>query len=172
MNEEKHDPLVKFISTHKEDFDELKAPRHVWEELDSKLFPKQRVHPGWKWTAIAASVLLCIGVGYTIGYRQSDHQIAGWKEYEEAESYYQMRISNKLNDMRNAGVEENVLHDLEMLDTVYLDLRDRLEKDPNTNSKQVLSKMILHQQQKLKAMELILDKVEKYKPDQHEILEM
>lgn len=162
--------LEKFISEHRSEFDDLKAPPGVWEKINQK--PKL-VHPIWKWTAVAASALLLLSVGYIIGSGgNSKPDIAGWEEYLETEQYYEARINRKMEEIKTLEVSDEVLADIQTLDDVYHDLKTQLLEDPNADTEVLLSAMIKHQQQKLEVMEEILNRVDKYKSSENESHQM
>jgi hypothetical protein len=166
----KHDPLEDFIRDNKASFDDLKAPHGVWERIDKKDRPTLHL---WKWTAVAASALLLVAVGYIFGMKtQSKPEIAGWDEYLETEKYYQARIDRNMEKIKTLPVGNEVMTDIQALDEVYQQLRKQLLEDPNADTQLLLSAMIKHQQQKLQIMEKIVDRVSKYKKnenDNHEI---
>lgn len=167
----KGDRLEEFVKANRSSFDDLKAPQHIWAHIDKKNRPS--VTPMWKWTAVAASALLLIAVGYIFGIKtETAPEIAGWDEYLEAEKYYQARIEGKMKKIQTLPVGEEVMHDIQLLDEVYEQLRQQLVDDPNANAELVLSAMIKHQQQKLDVMEKILDRVDKYKHNENENHEM
>lgn len=158
--------LEEFIRQHRDDFDDLKAPKDLFD----KIIPVERsVHPLYKWIAVAASALLLISVGYIFGSMQRNPEsIAGWKEFEEAEHYYQARINVKMEEIKTLNVSSEVMNDLQLLDEVYGQLREQLKEDPNADAGVLLNSMIRHQQQKLKMMDEILERVEKYKTNKSE----
>lgn len=155
-----NDGLEQFIKENRGTFDHLKAPVGVWD----RVAPLRRVEVSvWKYTAIAASALLLVAVGYIFGMKsQSGPRIAGMEEYEEAERYYQSRIDQKMETIKTLPVSQEVLNDLQVLDEVYVQLRKQLEEDPNADAQLLLSAMIRHQQQKLDMMEKIVNRVDKY----------
>lgn len=165
-----HDPLKEFIQTNRSSFDDLKAPKGLWDRIDLKERPVIHL---WKWTAIAASALLLIAVGYIFGMKtQSQPQIAGWDEYLETEKYYQSRIDANLEKIKALPVGNEVMTDIETLDEVYQQLRKQLLEDPNADSELLLSAMIKHQQQKLEIMDKIIKRVSKYNTNENENHEM
>ncbi len=155
-----NDRLEQFIKENRGSFDHLKAPAGLWD----RVAPVRKVEfPVWKYTAIAASALLLVAVGYIFGMKsQSGPHIAGMEEYEEAERYYQSRIDQKMETIKTLPVSQEVLNDLQVLDEVYVQLRKQLEEDPNADAQLLLSAMIRHQQQKLDMMEKIVNRVDKY----------
>jgi len=164
------DPLEDFIRDHRASFDDLKAPQGVWERIDKKDRPALHL---WKWTAVAASALLLVAVGYIFGMKtQSKPEIAGWDEYLETEKYYQARIDRNMEKIKSLPVGNEVMTDIQMLDEVYQQLRNQLLEDPNADTQLLLSAMIKHQQQKLEVMEKIVDRVSKYKTNENDKHEM
>jgi hypothetical protein len=142
----------------------------VWARIDQKDRP---VFNLWKWSAVAASALLLVAVGYIFGIKaQAQPDIAGWDEYLEAEKYYQARIDQKMEKIRTLPVSQEVMTDIQVLDEVYEQLREQLLEDPNANTELLLSAMIKHQQQKLEVMEKILNRVDKYQKDENHNHEM
>jgi hypothetical protein len=167
---ENKDRLEEFIRLNRTSFDDLKAPAGIWERIAVKEKP---VYPVWKWTAIAASALLLVAVGYIFGLKSGGQpDIAGWEEYQEAEKYYQSRINRKMEEIKTLPVSEEVMKDIQVLDEVYAQLREQLLEDPNANTELLLSAMIRHQQQKLDVMEKILNRVDKYQKSENNHEEM
>ncbi|MEP6647468.1 MAG: hypothetical protein ABJC12_10280 [Saprospiraceae bacterium] len=162
--------LEDFIRQHRNEFDDLKAPDRIWKKLDHR---SAGLHQFWKWTAVAASVLLLISIGYIFGSKISrGPDVAGWSEYKETEQYYESRIQSKMDKIKTLNVSDEVMGDIQVLDDVYQQLRAQLLEDPNANSQILLNAMIRHQQQKLDIMEKILTRVEKYKPNEKHSREM
>ncbi len=160
------DSLEGFIHKHRAEFDDLKAPAGLWEGISPN--PKQ-VHSLWKLTAVAATALLLVSVGYIIGTGNSQNpDIAGWDEYIETEQYYESRISQKMEEIKTLEVSDEILADIQILDDVYHDLKTQLMEDPNADTQVLLSAMIRHHQQKLEVMEEILNRVDKYKSNENE----
>lgn len=156
--------LESFVRTHREAFDDRTAPAGLWNRIDRDLRPVRTVHPIWKWTAVAASALLLVLSGYLFGLRTPKAPpVAGWSEYQEAEAYYTTAISEKMDQIRQVGADQEVLEDIRMLDDVYEQLRSELFDDPNADPQLILSTMIRHHQQKLDIMEKILERIDKYK---------
>lgn len=65
-----NDPLKKFVEAHREEFDDLQVPAHLFSEIKSKL-PGHPIKKNggvtrllWTKIAIAASILLVIGIGF------------------------------------------------------------------------------------------------------------
>lgn len=166
----RQDSLEDFIRDNRASFDDLKAPDRVWTRINKQDQPVQSL---WKWTAMAASALLLIAVGYIFGIKsQAQPEIAGWDEYKEAEQYYQDRIDRKMEKIKSLPVGEEVLSDIQVLDEVYEQLRKQLLDDPNADTELLLSAMIRHQQQKLDIMEKILNRVDKYQNNESSNHEM
>lgn len=160
------DGLEQFIRSNRDAFDDLKAPKGLFDKI---VPPEHKVSPIWKWMAVAASVLLLISVGYIAGTRsQPENRIAGWSEFQEAEQYYQSKIDGKMEEIKSLPVGSEVLSDIQALDEVYAQLRKQLLEDPNADSKVLLSAMIKHQKQKLEVMDEILHRVEKYKKNEND----
>ena len=164
------DPLETFIRDNRSSFDDLKAPQRVWGRIDKKDRPVINL---WKWSAVAASALLLVAVGYIFGIKdQARPDVAGWDEYMEAENYYQSRIDMKMQEIKTLPVSQEVINDIQVLDEVYAQLRKQLMEDPNANTQLLLSAMIRHQQQKLDVMEKILNRVDKYQKSESNNHEM
>ena len=160
------DSLERFIHENRDAFDDLKAPKGLFE----KIVPRERsVNPMWKWMAVAASALLLIAVGYIAGTKTSpETRVAGWNEFQEAEQYYQSKIDAKMELIKTLPVSNEVMSDIQVLDEVYGQLRKQLLEDPNADSKVLLHAMIKHQKQKLDVMDDILNRVEKYKKNEND----
>ena len=142
----------------------------MWHRLDRE---SPRVHHLWKWVSVAASALLLLSLGYIGGAKfKGGPDIAGWKEYQETEQYYESRIQAKMDKIKTLAVSDEVMGDIQVLDDVYQQLRIQLLEDPNANTQVLLSAMIRHQQQKLEIMEKILTRVDKYKTNENKGHEM
>ncbi len=164
------DRLEDFIKANRDALDDLKTPDRVWGRVEAKITPTVRI---WKWTAIAASALLLIAVGYIAGQKMYTRPaLAGWDEYKEAEQFYQVRIHQKMEEIKAFPVSDEVMQDLAALDAVYLDLHRQLQDDPNANTEILLSVMIRHQRHKLRMMEKILERVDQYEQTENEQHEM
>jgi hypothetical protein len=159
------DNLEKYITDNKAAFDDLKAPPSVWKGIERKLEPK--VHHIWKWSAMAASALLLVAVGYIFGMRSSaTDTIAGWEQFEKAEEFYQSRINVRLDKINALPVSDEVMADIKVLDEVYQQLREELLRDPNADAHVLLATMIKHQKQKLEVLDKILDRVNQHEPSE------
>ena len=157
----KQKTLEDFIRDHRSEFDDLKAPPGIWKKIERR---EDRVQPMWKWTAVAATALLLVSLGFIFGTKfKGQPDIAGWKEYQETEQYYEARIQSRMEKIRTLSVSDEVTADLQVLDDVYQELKTQLMEDPNADAQVLLSAMIRHQQQKLEIMEKILNRVDKYK---------
>lgn len=164
------DRLEQFIRDHKEALDHLKAPEGVWDRVAPI---RKAVFPIWKYTAIAASGLLLIAMGYILGMRtQQAPMDESYSELKEAEQYYQSRINQKMEQIKTLPVHDEVISDLQVLDEVYEQLRKEMAQDPNTKPERLLSAMVRHQQQKLDIMEKILERVDKYQNNENHKREM
>ena len=162
--------LEEFIREHRTEFDDLKAPVGVWKRLNKK---ESGVHHLWKWSAVAASALLLISIGFIFGKGfNTANDINGWTEYQETEQYYEARIQSRMDKIKTLPVSDEVTADLQVLDDVYQQLRTQLLEDPNADSQVLLSAMIKHQQQKLGIMEKILNRVDKYKTNENDARKM
>jgi len=160
------DSLERFIHENRDAFDDLKAPKGMFD----KIMPRDtRVSPVWKWMAVAASGLLLIMSGYLVGTRTSpETRVAGWDEFQEAEQFYQSKIDAKMELIKTLPVSNEVMSDIQVLDEVYGQLRKQLLEDPNADSKVLLHAMIKHQKQKLEVMDQILNRVEKYNNNEND----
>ena len=160
------DSLERFIHENRDAFDDLKAPKGLFENIVPR---ERRVSPMWKWMAVAASALLLIMSGYIVGTKTSpETRVAGWNEFQEAEQFYQSKIDAKMELIKTLPVSNEVMSDIQVLDEVYGQLRKQLLEDPNADSKVLLHAMIKHQRQKLDVMDNILNRVEKYNKNEND----
>jgi hypothetical protein len=160
------DSLEKFITNNRSSFDDLKAPSGVWTRIEKKDRP---VFHMWKWSAVAASALLLIAIGYILGDRaNAPVQNEQWAEYQETENFYQAQVSQKLDEIKSLPVSEEVLSDIQMLDDVYEDLRRQLMDDPNADARILLTAMVKHNKQKLEVLEKIISRVNKYQKNENQ----
>jgi hypothetical protein len=162
--------LEEFIRSHRQEFDDLKAPSRVWYHVNPS---PPRVNVMWKWTAVAASALLLVLSGYLIGSRSGNpRDIAGWKEYQDKSQYYEAQIEQKLVQLKAMNIGDDVLSDIRLLDHVYQEMRDQILNDPGADTEALFNAMIRHQRQKLEVMEEIINRYDKYTPDENEVREM
>jgi hypothetical protein len=167
---EDKDRLENFIRQNRHSFDDLRAPAGVWARISKK---DRSLHPLWKWSSIAASTMLLVTIGYVWGVQtQTKPVIAGWEEYLETEHYYQNQINLKMEEIKALPVSQEVMGDIRMLEDVYQQLRKELFENPNADTELLLSVMIKHQQQKLKVLEKIVTRVDKYKTNENDNHEM
>ncbi|ELR69791.1 hypothetical protein C900_04638 [Fulvivirga imtechensis AK7] len=156
---------------HEPDLDQL------WQGIEEGVRQKER-HSLWRSVMkIAASLLLLCSLGiviwsYNKGYEKEGYALHDISpELAETEYYYSQLVDEKLRVIRasNADVDEEVMKNLQTLDSAYQDLKKDL-KD-NVDSEEVISAMISNYRIKLNILEQILTEIKHHdqKEQQQEV---
>ncbi|MEO9964928.1 MAG: hypothetical protein ABJF11_04015 [Reichenbachiella sp.] len=174
------DKLDNFISEHRQSFDDLEPRAETWIKIRNDLDQqKPKGNTTWIWKA-AAAVFLCLSVGLAIERTMNlgPAQIASVEtgspstELREVESYYTQLISVKRDEIESVIedkglVDMELLRDIEQLDSMYLNLKDDLEK--NQNDERLINAMIQNLQLRVEILNKqlkILERISKYEEDE------
>jgi hypothetical protein len=177
------DKLEKFILTRKEEFDDMKPHRHVWDRILTRRSAARVRSLHWRSLAWrAAAVVLIFIASYFVhdfmdrnhhrvgrmkeqaGGRSGTNEIAG--TLKEAEAFYTSRINAKKAEVfRFTGSKHEISQEISIefsqLDSIYADLKKDL-KD-NADNEQVIEAMIQNYRIKLEILEDILGQLQKSK---------
>ncbi|MGL1888178.1 MAG: hypothetical protein OCD76_16800 [Reichenbachiella sp.] len=150
--------LEEFIQGNRGEFDEMSPKADLWSKIEGKLDkpsierPKPKSKILWQ-LGVAASVLLAFVIGLLV--RPSidgpTEQLAEievknpTQELYEVESYYAKLIDEKKANIRlilneNKMIDQEMLEDLDDLDTMYDDLKYQLTQ--SQNNERVINAMI------------------------------
>jgi len=172
----KKDPLEKFVTEHKDEFDGLEVPPAIWQKLDHQLNPPVerktlRLFP-YLWKA-AAAILIFASAWYLNDYmdRSSSKGNASESttaavvadpelvELSDAEAYYTSQISNRQSELEKYTREHpEILEDLKRefseLDKEKVQLRKELAE--SSANEKVIEAIIQSYKVKLEILEEML----------------
>jgi hypothetical protein len=175
-----NDNLEKFITSHKEGFDDMKPPRDMWSRISGNRFAgRTRFQPWQRWLWRAAAVIVIFIASYFVndylnrprheqlkeaGGSRDNNAMAG--TLKEAEAFYTSQINAKKAEVfRFAGQKKEISSEINVefsqLDSIYADLKKDL-KD-NADNAQVIEAMIQNYRIKLEILEDILNQLQKSK---------
>lgn len=140
----------------------------LWGDIELKLDEQEnKMHSGWYWMKVAASVSIIIAVGWALG---STFGSGGQKvrlyglsdmspELAETEFYYSSQINETLHLISacDVDVDDFVMEDLALLDSAYRELQHDLRD--NVDNDEVVSAMIQNYRLKLQILEKILEEI-------------
>lgn len=181
------DRMEDFVKKHRAAFDESEPSEALWgriaEGLDSEELEigKPKRNYQWMWKA-AAVVFICLTAGLLVerSWKQSDEIVAEVQEevtdIEEVENYYSGIIEKRKTEIRlvmerKNVVDEELLSDLDGLDSMYRDLKSELKR--NQNNEKVVNAMIRNLQLRVEILNKqleILDQLVKYEEDEEIII--
>jgi NADH dehydrogenase/NADH:ubiquinone oxidoreductase subunit G len=164
------DKLEKFITQHRDAFDEAVPSLKVWaeinKELDQQKGQARRIFL-WRSLRVAAAVvaLLLVG-GYGGMYYQQQVASANITlsdiapEYAELEAYYTTQVSLRMQQLADYSHTSAVEPDLQQLDEVLQELQQELKNAPLGGEEQVINAMINNYKTRLEILERVLEKIQ------------
>lgn len=161
------DDLEKFVLENKSSFDDQVPDPALWEGIAQQLStPASKKLDWWKWTRMAAAVMLLMVSGGLIHkfFIQQDVQMyspyAG--ELAEMEDYYTGKIQEKYAQVvaHQQSEDADMLMDVEQMDEFISELKTELEKAPNGSEEVIIQNMIKTYQMKLEVLDRILDRLQ------------
>lgn len=173
------DKLEKYISEHKNEFDQDSPPPMVWLNLEKHLdiehsyskrsFIREIKKPSiMRIMQVAAMFVVVMGVGLLIGLQLNKGNIYSnpqLEEFVEAEKHYSKEIDKMWTVVKASSVEEKetIQEDLNGLDAIYNELKNELISNPNANTDYVVNAMIENYRTKIDILETVLNKYNKKK---------
>lgn len=173
---EDKDQLEKYISDHREEFDELTPSPTVWDriEQDIDVVPVRKLVPLRKALAygVAAVVVVALGLFFIMNEHQVANEMAdqpidematdrnGYSlsdispELAEVEGYYVTRVNQKMERLGTLEIEPELLEELELLDLEFNQLKE--EMGGSVNNEQIIAAMIDNYRLKLEILEALL----------------
>ncbi len=169
------DQLEDYIRDNREAFDDAVPSLKVWAAIDKELNTQHTVTKAsrrirlWRVMAMAASVVLLLGVGAIIG-RQlslgnsvqnnlaSDNEI--FREVEDMKTYYESEIKNKEAQLVQYNERKNIAPDLAQIDQHLRELSEELKSVPAGSEEHVINAMIDSYQAKAAILEKVLENLE------------
>lgn len=182
-----NDRMEDFVKKHRAAFDEAEPNSGLWDriaaDLDSEepAVEKPKRNYQWMWKA-AAVVFICLTAGLLAerSWKQSEEVVAEVQEestdIEEVENYYSGIIEKRKTEIRlvmerKNVVDEELLSDLDGLDSMYRDLKNELQR--NQNNEKVVNAMIRNLQLRVEILNKqleILDQLVKYEENEEVII--
>jgi hypothetical protein len=164
------DKLEKYISEHKNEFDEYSPPPMVWMNIEKRLDLNQapvirEISSSGilKIMQIAAMFVVVLGVGLLIGLQLNNSQNNAYansqlQEFVEAEKHYSSEIDKMWTVVNTSGIEEkeSIREDLNALDVVYNELKNELISNPKADTDYVVNAMIKNYRLKINILETVL----------------
>lgn len=152
------DNLEKFITGHREEFDDRVPGDEIWNTIDRQLNRKRlkRVQLyGWMWK-VASMLLLAAVIGLLIDRRiHPSGEVAGNRitgnrlaEFKQVEEFYTRLIGEKQVEIQtsikaNPGLSREFSHEITWLDSAYSGLKTELSM---TYSDKIVDAMIVNLQ--------------------------
>ncbi|MGL4631003.1 MAG: hypothetical protein ACRCVT_07335 [Leadbetterella sp.] len=136
--------IQELIKNNLEAFEDVPS-KEVWEAINHKLAPqkpKKQVFVWWKITGIAASVLLCFGLGYWFASSKgsTDNQFLSELPQEAIQNARLVNFSQDIVDKKekwnsivskNPELKNQFFQDLNELENQYASLKEQLKDSPN-----------------------------------------
>ena len=159
--------IEKFIQENRSSFDDKMPDRSIWLGIEQKL-DKEEHHKIFqlRWFKVAASVILILCCGILIGLNINDTGNSGINyaanaelmKFKDAESYYDLQVSMRYNELKDTTAKANVDEDLKQLDLIYQQLKDEMIRSNYTNTEILIDAMIKNHKTKIEILENILNK--------------
>ena len=178
------DRLEKFIKSHRNELDDKQPRKDLWAEIENEIDQKttqRHISKSVMFWRTAAVILLLITSWLAFDKVNQNSVLNGDNEIAEvspqlleAESYYISLISEKrkeivaLSETYELGI--GFLHDIDMLDSMYLVLKKDME---NGNEENLVDAMILNLQLRIEILNQqlsIIQSIENSKRDERVIL--
>jgi len=159
------DNLERYIIENRESFNDAEPNPFLWLEIEKKIPTKEpaKIISFVKYFAVAASVVILLGLGVLIGLNvnsNDDNSLLAsneiYREYQEAEHYFQKEVSNKMNQLQGHEMEEDVQDDLNQLDAVYNEMKVELMNSTQKDNSVIINAMIDNYRIKIDMLEKIL----------------
>lgn len=173
------DKLRKYIQQNRESFDELEPDEEMWQAISREIPGKKQGFAWNMWLSRAAIILLAMGIGFWIakqgnqGGNTSD-EIAMQQlpqELQDAEGYYHRLINLRMGEIKALDLEngyyEDIAADIEQLDTMYEELKKKLNLQ--VNQEQITDAMIQNLQMRIEILNRQLEILEKAKNSKKQI---
>lgn len=180
------DRLEEFVSSHREEFDDLEPREGSWEKIEKEIAKDDVAKRDFTiWWKVAAMVLLCLTVGLVVERSfyssKSQHNVAVvdtnfMKEMNDAEGHYSQLIHEKKSQIRFIVASKNLedvelLQDMSQLDEMYIQLKSELAS--NQNDDRLISAMIQNLQLRVEILNRqlnILERISKKERDERVII--
>lgn len=175
MKRNEADRLRSYIEENKSEFDNLKAPAGIWDEIDKEINKPEKPSGNWKTKGLIASILMVItlSAGYYWGQQQGSNndqveemlqeeealEFAGLPDFNETRQYYVTQVNTTWNELKKLHYDATLEQDLSLLDKTDEELKNELIEAEGIYKEHVLQAMIQNQQIKLNLLMDVLSEV-------------
>lgn len=175
MKRNEADRLRSYIEENKSEFDNLKAPAGLWDEIDKEINKPEKPNGNWKIKGLVASILMIItlSAGYYWGQQQGTNndqveqmlqeeealEFAGLPDFNETRQYYVTQVNTTWNELKNLHYDATLEQDLSLLDKTDEELKNELIEAEGIYKEHVLQAMIQNQQIKLNLLMDVLSEI-------------
>ncbi len=171
--EEKPDKLESYIEENRSEFDTETPSAKIWKAIEGRLSGGKVVRMTFKrYIAVAAVALLLLSVGGFMGQylatsggtNVAEATFEGMApEVAEMEDFYAMKISEKVEELKNISPDDAVLKDLEEMETQYKEIKKELLASEMTESEFIIRALIDNLQTRMEILEKVLQRIESVK---------
>jgi hypothetical protein len=142
------DNLENFISQNRDEFDMFEPSNKMWEKIEGNIERQAKTGVNWKRVLSRAAVVLVIFASSLVTYEfleqrgvslmsSSNDKSIEIPELKEAEHYYSVKFSEKLDEAKpflseNPKISEGLMKDLAELDSIYNGLKKELTENVAT----------------------------------------
>jgi hypothetical protein len=165
----KKDKIEKFIFENKDELNNLKAPRHLWENIEMKMDNPVKNEKGGRIISfnllnvavVSIGILICGVLIGRIYFSKStlslDPKVT--ESIEKAEAFYGSLIDYKLQEAKQSNLIDSKLSShLQELDNEYEIIKERMISDKNINNDLLLNQMVKNYKLRLSLIEMLLEK--------------
>lgn len=165
------DQLETYIETNKSSFDQALPNHDLWSKIEQELEDKTEktkgriVRMNVVRYAAAAIVLIAISVFGTYQFMKPTQMVASaevLQELEEIQTFYDFEVNRKLQKLATFNTDENILDNLEEIDSVIEELKIELSNVPEGSEDRVIKAMIDNYKLKVYILESVLEGQEQY----------
>jgi len=179
--------LEKFVQENRDAFDDKFPSEMLWENINNKLNEAEvgkteaKIIPLrsrlYRYVSIAAIGLVLLTVGGLIGsyltqQQQGENLSFGAisEEYEELETYYSQRVNTKVNELKKYRYDDNVIDDINELDSAYEELEKELKaQGAAADNEEIINEMIENYQTKIEILERVLNRLERKQTEEEKM---
>ena len=163
----KRDNLEEYIVNNKDQWNTLKAPDHIWQNIEEELeHSNSNSNNPWKKIIWIIAIILGLLSAYYFMSRTSESatqkdfesqlEFAELENFQETDNYYRSAINVNYEKLQKYALGATLEEDLRLLDENYNDLLEDYKSAQGFYKEQVLRAMILNQKTKLQILENVL----------------
>jgi hypothetical protein len=171
------DKLRDYIGQNSSSFNDLKAPKGLWEQIEPQLDPDKGPGNALKWIMVALGVFMLVMAAYYWGNTSRKKQTvptevqqvldvqtealeyADIPDFLETQQYYDMKIYQVYDELLATDPDNELIQDINQLDVIQDELLADLKEAEGVYKERVLHAMIQNQQTKLNLLMDVLDQI-------------